>query len=85
MKIPILIVNLLFLGALFIISNQNIHMGVSSERQAFFQDYSAWIGNIFNKAVDLTAYVIKVDWLPDKNTEIPNNLSTGNFPNSTIN
>lgn len=83
MKIPIIIVKLLFLGALFIISNQNLHLGVSSERQVFFHDYSAWIGNIFNKAVDVTGYIIKVDWLPDKNTGIFNNSSINNLPNST--
>ena len=82
MKIPILIVKLLFLGALFIISNQNLHLGVSSERQVFFHDYSVWLGNLFNKAVDVTSYVIKVDWLPDKNMGAEINTSMNNLPNT---
>ncbi|MGA2130512.1 MAG: hypothetical protein ABSG05_02785 [Candidatus Pacearchaeota archaeon] len=83
MKIPILIVKLLFLGALFIISNQNLHLAVSTERQTFFQDYSAWLGNLFNKAVDVTSYVIKVDWLPEKNMNAASNPAVNNISNGT--
>lgn len=82
MKIPILIVKLLFLGALFIISNQNLHLAVSSERQTFFQDYSVWLGNLFHQAVDVTGYIIKVDWLPEKSMNAPSNPPVNNISNN---
>lgn len=66
MKIQIIIVKLLVLGALFIISNQNLHLGVSSEREVFFDSYSSWTTNIFYQIVDITGYVIRFEWLPDK-------------------
>jgi hypothetical protein len=64
MKIPILIIKLLVLGALFLISNQNLHLGVSSEREIFFNAYLGWVNNIFHQAVDITGYVVKFEWLP---------------------
>ena len=64
MKIPILIVKLLVLGALFLISNQNLHLGISSERQVFFDAYLGWVKNIAHQAADVTGYVVKFEWLP---------------------
>jgi len=64
MKIPIIIVKLLVLGALFIISNQNLHLGVSSEREVFFDEYLGWGKTIVTQAADITGYVIKFEWLP---------------------
>jgi len=64
MKIPILIVKLLVLGALFIISNQNLHLGISPEREIFVDAYIGWINSIIHQAVDVTGYVVKFEWLP---------------------
>ena len=69
MKIQIIIVKLLVLGALFIISNQNLHLGIPEEREVFFDAYSGWVTNIFYQIVDITGYVVKFEWLPEK-TEI---------------
>jgi hypothetical protein len=64
MKLAIVLVKLFVLGALFIISNQNLHLLVSEERGVFFDSYSEWIGSLFNQAVDVTGYVVKFEWLP---------------------
>jgi hypothetical protein len=64
MKAQLVIVKLLFLGALFIISNQNLHIGVTQERETFFDAYYAWVLNIVNQITDVTAYVVKFEWLP---------------------
>ena len=64
MKIAIVIVKLLILGALFIISNQNLHLLVDEEREIFFDYYSGWIENLIHQGVDITGYVIKFEWLP---------------------
>lgn len=64
MKVQIVIVKLLVLGALFIISNQNLHLLVPQERAVFFDSYVGWMDNIFNQIVDVTGYVVKFEWLP---------------------
>lgn len=64
MKIRIILVTLFVLGALFIISNQNLHLGITQERNLFFSTYSGWIVNIFHQAVQVTGYVVRFDWLP---------------------
>ena len=64
MKIQIIVVKLLFMGALFIISNQNLHLAIVSERDIFFNAYGSWITGVFQQIVQLTGYVIRFDWLP---------------------
>ena len=66
MKIQIVILKLLFLGALFIISNQNLHLLDDEERGLFFDSYSTWLDNMFNQGMDITGYVVKFEWLPPK-------------------
>lgn len=67
MKLRIIIIKLLFLGALFIISNNNLHLGDNGEREVFFNYYSSWLGNIFNQGLEVTSYVVKFEWLPKSN------------------
>jgi len=64
MKIQIVIVKLIVLGALFIISNQNLHLAVPEERSVFFDEYSSWFTNIVSQFADVTGYVVRFDWLP---------------------
>lgn len=67
MKIGIIIVKLLFLGALFIISNNNLHLKDVGEREVFFKYYSSWLENIFNQGQSVTSYVVRFEWLPKSN------------------
>jgi hypothetical protein len=64
MKIPIVIVKLMVLGALFIISNHNLHLLVPAERAIFFNYFFGWLGTLFQQGVDVTGYVVKFEWLP---------------------
>ena len=64
MKIQMIIIKLLIIGALFIISNQNLHLGISQEREIFFNAYSGWITNILNKIVDVTGHFVRLEWVP---------------------
>jgi hypothetical protein len=64
MKIQIIIVKLIVLGALFIISNQNLHLAVASERAIFFDTYTSWFTNIIHQIAQITGYVVRFDWLP---------------------
>ena len=64
MKIQIVIVKLIVLGALFIISNQNLHLAVAAERAVFLDTYAAWVANLINQVAQVTGYVVRFDWLP---------------------
>ena len=66
MKVPLVVIKLLFVGALFIISNYNLHLSVDDERAEFFSLYSIWIDNMVTQGIDVTAYVVKFEWLPPK-------------------
>jgi len=68
MKIPIVILKLLFIGALFIVSNHNLHLADSNERGVFFNVYTDWLSNLFFQGTDVTGYVVKFEWLPNKDT-----------------
>lgn len=65
MKIQMIIVKLLVLGALFIISNQNLHLGILQEREIFFNAYSGWIESIVGKIIDVTGNAVRLEWLPN--------------------
>ena len=68
MRIILLILIKFFLiSALFIVSNENLHMGDSVERETFFDLYGTWLGNIFSQAKEITGSIIDLKWLPDSN------------------
>lgn len=58
----------LLLGAFFIVSNNNLHMGNSSEREMLGDLYYEWLSSLFDNAKSLTGHVVKFDWLPSENT-----------------
>ena len=60
-----IIIKFLILGALFIISNQNLHLGILQERELFFDSYLGWITDIASQIIDVTGYVVKFEWLPE--------------------
>lgn len=64
MKFQMFLVKLFILGALFIISNNNLHLLVSVERELFFNLYFNWIGGLFNQGIEVTSYVVQFEWLP---------------------
>jgi hypothetical protein len=72
MKIIMVILKLLFLGALFIISNHNLHLIDQGERDLFINVYGEWFDNMVNQGVSVTGYVVKFEWLP-KNISIEDN------------
>ena len=65
MKIQMVIVKLFVLGALFIISNQNLHLMVPQEREIFFDAYTGWVTDIMHTIINLTGNVVKFEWLPE--------------------
>ncbi len=64
MKIVLFIVIFLLIGAFFIISNNNLHLGNSEQFDSFMSQYYGWFMQLGKNAGSVTAYVINVNWLP---------------------
>lgn len=54
----------LFLGAFFVISNNNLHLSNIQQASQFFGLYSSWIGGIVSNTVSITGHAINLKWLP---------------------
>lgn len=68
MKLTIFVVKFLFIGALFIISNQNLYLGVDEDREIFLDQYTSWFRNLFENLTEATGYVVNSEWLPGNGT-----------------
>jgi len=65
MKIILILMKIFVIGALIIISNQGLAMGISENRDYFMQEYSLWLTHLFEKGLSIVSYVIKSEWLPE--------------------
>ncbi|MFH1500943.1 MAG: hypothetical protein ABIE22_03285 [archaeon] len=65
MKIEMLIMMFFIIGALFIISENNLALRNQEGLSAFYSMYIDWIGSVFNNGISATGYVVKMNWLPD--------------------
>ncbi len=64
MKLSIIVVKFLFIGALLIIANFNLHLRDPAEREAFVNMYTDWLHSLFLQGKEVTGYVIKFEWMP---------------------
>jgi len=64
MKILIVIVMFILIGAFFIISQNNLALKEPENIEKFASLYSGWAINLFDNFGDATGYIIKMDWLP---------------------
>jgi len=64
MKILMFVVAFLFIGAFFIVSTENLHIGRGAEFNQFMTAYYSWFSDIFTNVKATTGYVVKMDWLP---------------------
>ena len=67
MKITLVIFKLVFLGALFIISNHELHLNDTQQRTIFLEDYYSWLRTLYDQGVDVVGYVVRSEWLPVDN------------------
>ena len=67
MKTAIIIIKVFVLAALLIISNGNLAMHDPANRAVFYERYSEWFSGIMGKGFEITGYVVRTEWLPDKN------------------
>ncbi len=64
MKIILFIMIFLLIGAFFIISNSNLHIGNPEQRGQFMENYYGWFLKIFDNTRTVTGYVVNMNWLP---------------------
>ena len=70
MKVSLIVLKLLFLGALFIVSNHELYLKDSGDRDTFVSMYSSWLSVLFEQGLEITSYVVKFEWLPINETQI---------------
>lgn len=64
MKIIVLVVMFLCIGAFFIISQGNLALNEPGNIDKFVSLYKDWIGKTFGNLGGLTGHIIKMEWLP---------------------
>ena len=70
MKVTIILLKILFIGALFIVSNQNLYLSQQQDLDTFLGLYYSWLDSLYLSAVDITGYVVNVEWLPHNSTQL---------------
>ena len=64
MRVLMLIVFFLALGAFFVISNENLQLRNETDFIEFGNIFYSWIQSLFSNIIGLTGYVTHFDWLP---------------------
>jgi len=71
MKIALLFIIFLLLGAFFIVGENKLALRNPDARMELGRLYFSWIGQVFKNGGNLVGYVVKLDWLPH-----PENLTS---------
>lgn len=58
----------LLIGALFIISQNNLAFSNSENISQFSGLYVSWLGQVFQNSGKIAGYVVKLDWLPENSS-----------------
>ena len=62
--LTIIILLSLILGAMFIVSTNKYDISKGDGRSAFIKTYFGWTWNLAKNAYSVTAYAVKLDWIP---------------------
>ncbi|MEK6847133.1 MAG: hypothetical protein AABY16_03125 [Nanoarchaeota archaeon] len=65
MKLLMILIKVFVIGALLIISNNNLALEVPENRQVFFGQYTTWLSELFDHGAVVVGYVVGNEWLPD--------------------
>jgi hypothetical protein len=65
MKFLIFILMFFILGALLIISNENIYVGNQQGLNLFFNPYLNWLNSVYFNFQNIFSSVIGLDWIPE--------------------
>ena len=67
MKTALILIKVFVIGALLIISNENLAMNSAENRHQFFSEYTIWLSELFDHGMVVVGYVVGNDWLPNPN------------------
>lgn len=73
MRILFFVFLFLFISALVIVSNDNLHLNSADQAKKFASLYYSWLLNMGNNAIKATGYVVGFQWLPNQNNTISTN------------
>ncbi len=65
MKTILILMKVFIIGALLIISNENLEMSSTENRAQFFSEYTIWLSQLFDHSLVVVGYVVGSDWLPE--------------------
>ncbi len=65
MKIIMFLLLFLFVGGLFIISNQNLKLNNPENINLFFTEYKVWLNDLVDNSKTVSGFLIKMEWLPE--------------------
>ncbi|MDO8622791.1 MAG: hypothetical protein Q7R52_00950 [archaeon] len=68
MRFILILVSFLIIGALFIISNNNLEMYKQENINTFFTLYIQWGGHILDNAKEVSGNAVRLDWFPTNST-----------------
>lgn len=69
MKAILIFIKIFVIGALLIISNENLAMSSSENRHQFFDEYTTWLSELFDHGLVVVGYVVGNQWLPNSSGE----------------
>ena len=69
MKIAMLVVIFLLLGAFFIVSQNNLALNSSENVDKFVSSYIDWLASFVGDVTRLGGFVVKLEWLPDSESQ----------------
>ena len=64
MRLLMLLVMFLLMGAFFIVSNNEFHLANSGEFYSFGERYYGWFLDLGKNVAGLVGNVVKMDWMP---------------------
>lgn len=66
-SILFIVISFLLLNSFLIISNNNLSLLISNDREKFISSYESWFSHFSYNIKSSTAYVVKLDWFPSVN------------------
>ena len=64
MKVIIFLIKFLFIGALFIVSNENLYLNNQEDFSSFYDMFFSWLSNLSGHVLKIAGYVVNSEWLP---------------------
>jgi len=64
-KIIMVLVILMVIAGAIVISTNHYNLSTGEGRADFAKTYFGWIGQIGKNVYSVTAYIVKMDWLPN--------------------